>query len=61
MNKQNEVPIPPATGMLYLLEYDITDDEVDFLIRLGTKARTIQEIAEDMEKPILSIEVLAFV
>lgn len=53
MNKQNKMPVPPMRGIIELLDYDVTDQELDFLLRLGTKARTIEQIASvagmDME------------
>jgi ferredoxin len=45
MNKQNEMPTPAIRPILELLDYDVTDGEIDFLLNLGTQARTREAIA----------------
>jgi NAD-dependent dihydropyrimidine dehydrogenase PreA subunit len=45
MNRQNEMPVLPIRQVVEILDYDITDGELDFLLQLGTKARTGGEIA----------------
>lgn len=45
MNRKNEMMVPPMTPVLELLDYDIEDGEIDFLIELGTAPRTIEDIA----------------
>lgn len=45
MNRQNEMPVLPIRQIIELLDYDVTDEELDFLLQLGTTARTKGEIA----------------
>jgi len=43
MNRQNEMPVLPIRQIVEILDYDITDGELDFLLQLGTTARTGRE------------------
>ncbi|MEW5733239.1 MAG: 4Fe-4S binding protein [Thermodesulfobacteriota bacterium] len=45
MNRQNEMPVPAITPVVELLDYKITDQDLDRLLLLGTDARTVEEIA----------------
>jgi len=44
MNRQNEIPVLPFRQILELLDYNITDEELDFLLQLGPTTRTKEEI-----------------
>ena len=43
MNRQNEMPVLPIRQIVEILDYDITDGELNFLLQLGTTARTGRE------------------
>jgi NAD-dependent dihydropyrimidine dehydrogenase PreA subunit len=45
MNMQNEMPVMAVRQVVEVLDYDITDEELDFLLQLGTTARTGDEMA----------------
>jgi hypothetical protein len=46
MNRQNEMPVLAIPQIVEILDYDLKDEEVDFLLKVGTTARTGEEMAE---------------
>ncbi len=45
MNRQNEMPVLAIPQVVEILDYDITDGEIDFLLKVGKTARTGEELA----------------
>lgn len=45
MNRQNEMPVPAIPQVVELLDYKVTDEDLDRLLALGTEARTVEEMA----------------
>ena len=45
MNRQNVMPVPAIAPVVELLDYDITDQDLDRLLLLGTRARTVENIS----------------
>ncbi len=44
MNRQNEMPVMALRQVVEVLDYDITDQEIDFLLKVGTTPRTQEEM-----------------
>ncbi len=46
MNKQNEIPVPVVSELIDCFDLVITEEEADFLIRMGAAAHTFEDLAK---------------